>query len=120
MNGIYLKRKTENLCVYCGKYMDRKGYYCNECTERWSKYKHNYTLTTHEKGKCTNCYNDLDREGWFCNICVNKLRLRGKALADFRRVNGLCVQCGVNVEEYKYCQKCRDERMERYYAKKGM
>lgn len=113
------ERKANGLCEYCGKPLDRKGIQCIECNKYWTNYKYkNYTLVKHNEGRCTDCGKPLDREGWFCKKCVNRLRLRGKALADHRRKNGLCVQCGVPSDGYSYCQKHRDERMERYHNNK--
>jgi hypothetical protein len=120
MSKLKQQRKENNQCVYCGKNLDREGIYCVACNAYWNKYKfEHYSRTQHEQGKCTDCGNILDREGWFCSVCVEKLRKRGKSLADYRRHNGLCVQCGTQTDGYSYCQKHRDERMDRYYAKKG-
>lgn len=119
--SIREERKENGLCEYCGKPLDRIGIQCIECNDKWSKYKfENYTLTKHYQKLCTDCGKTLDRDGWFCKSCVNKLRLRGKDLADYRRQHGLCVQCGTPADGYSYCQKHRDERMERYYKIKGV
>jgi predicted amidophosphoribosyltransferase len=119
MSSIREIRKANGQCGYCGTPLDRKGILCISCNTRWNEYKFtNYSLSKHNDGKCTYCGLDLDRGGWFCSICVTKVRLRGKKLADFRRANSLCVQCGVHVDGYSYCQKHRDERMNRYYENK--
>jgi hypothetical protein len=120
MTKLKQTRKENNLCVYCGKSMDRKGIYCISCNDRWNNFKfNNYTLKLHNENKCTDCGKILDREGWFCLECAAKLRIRGKELATYRRENNLCVQCGIPVIGYRYCQKCRDARMEKYYTKKN-
>jgi hypothetical protein len=126
MKNLREYRKQNNMCINCGKIKDREGYYCTVCNEKYNKLKHKYTLKHHTEGKCSNCGNILDRNNnkgeaaWFCSECTKKLRHISNSRSAIRRSNSLCVQCGVYVDGYSYCQKCRDERMDRYYKKKNM
>ena len=69
--------------------------------------------------KCPTCDNPIDRNGYYCSDCCNKLKLRNRIKAQERRLAGLCVQCGDKVQNYIYCNICRDARMARYWAKKN-
>lgn len=114
------QRKAKGLCVSCGKSMDREGYYCNECNEKYNEYKHNHVCKYHTEGKCVNCGKEIDRQGWFCCDCAQRLKLRARKRSAYRRANGLCVQCGEPTALGSYCQRCRDMRMERYRRKKEL
>jgi hypothetical protein len=118
MEKIRQARKDLGVCITCGKSKDREGYSCISCNDKNNKLKYKRTLRLHQEGKCTNCFQVMDRKGWFCQKCLCELRIRGKELATFRRMNHLCVQCGESVLEGSYCRRCLDMRMNRYWNKK--
>lgn len=120
MGNLRKLRRDNNLCLYCGGELDKEGIYCNKCTSKINKMKHNWVLERHSKGYCVNCNKKIDREkGWFCSECTKKLNTRAKIRNAYRRANGLCVQCGETSGDYSYCQRCRDMRMKRYWEKKN-
>lgn len=120
MQELRTRRKEQGLCVYCGGELDKEGIYCSECTGKTNKMKHDWVLERHNKGYCVNCNNLMDREnGWFCIECAKKLNTRAKIRNAYRKANHLCIQCGESSDDYSYCQRCRDMRMERYWRKKN-
>jgi predicted amidophosphoribosyltransferase len=119
MSELKNTRKENGLCEQCGTVLDRVGSCCIRCNNNNNKSKHNGSLKLHEEGKCVNCGNILDREGWFCKECMKKANAHARERNARRRANGKCVQCGVKIELGSYCQRCLDQRMDRYWNKKN-
>lgn len=119
MSKLKDQRRKNNLCAYCGGPMDREGYYCTKCNDLNNFMKYVCVEQYHEDGICTTCRKPMDRVGWLCSECLSKLNNRAKIRSAERRSLGLCVQCGQPSQGFRYCQRCRDQRMDRYNKKKN-
>lgn len=111
-------RKTFGLCLYCGKEKESELNNCKKCNDLINKWKREWSNNCHENNKCTNCNKPMDREGWLCNTCLKTAKIKAKTRNEIRRKMGLCVQCAAPSDLYRYCQRCRDMRMDKYYKKK--
>lgn len=117
-NELRKLRKDQGLCPQCGNKLDRDGAYCSRCNIANNKSKLKIKQILHEESKCTNCNAIMDRIGWFCKKCAKKYSSHAKERSAYRRLNGLCVQCGEPETVGSYCLRCRAMRMERYRANK--
>lgn len=117
MDDLRAKRKAEGKCVQCGAELDREGICCTRCNDMNNESKSIGRYFMQKAGKCVNCGKALDRVGMFCKKCLKKSNKKAMIRNAERRLQGLCVQCGEIAEGYSYCQRCRDQRMDRYKKK---
>jgi len=126
MKKLYAQRREKNLCLWCGKPLDRDGVLCSECTSKnrqHSKERRDYLLRI---GICPICGKRKITEGYkSCLICRESSAMRmkqqkseqqkekksqyQKELRKERAKQGLCTSCGINKPEpgFKTCPECR-------------
>lgn len=131
---LYEKRREENVCLWCGKPLDREGSICSECAEKSrtrAKERRDYLL---RRGLCPYCgKNKIDPPYKSCTNCREKILRRSKEGRTEKRKQydsmyrkkkreqyadaGLCTICGKNVPEkgFTTCIECR--KKQRKYRK---
>lgn len=123
---LYAERKEKNLCLWCGKELDREGSICQSCAEKSkqrSKVRRDYFLKI---GLCPYCgKRKVDKPYKSCPVCRDNAnerlkarytdqqreyqRMYAKAKRLKRAEQGLCTSCGQNPADpgYKTCSDCR-------------
>lgn len=127
---LYKSRKENNLCLWCGKPLDREGTICQACANKSkerSKERRDYLL---KRGICPVCGKREISEGGYksCLVCRShasdrEKNLRTKEKSEYlsiyykkkrndREANGLCTICGKNPPErgFKTCLDCRKKK----------
>lgn len=127
-----MRRKANNLCVKCGKPLDRKGALCSSCLKIQNEYQNDTRHWLSEHHICPRCgQNDLVGDEKVCLECAAKAYATAMASRDRlgkehynqmhnawarnatkeRRENGICYRCGKRKADYGYktCGVCRDK-----------
>lgn len=126
------RRKNANLCLTCGKELDREGAYCSECLKRHNRENSDRRKWYQQSGICPRCcknrlYGDekvcLECSAYTYTIAMRSRERLGKehcnkvhrewAKAEHQRRldNGLCTRCGKRKADggFKTCGICREK-----------
>lgn len=113
---LYNYHRENGLCPKCGKLLDRKGFYCEECKEKHTAYQRETRELCRQLRICPECRkNKLAGEEKICPECLakkaeyranhplndDKRRKNNEAFKQYsknlyaeRRKAGICVRCG--------------------------
>ena len=130
---LYNYRRENGLCPKCGKPLDRKGFYCEECREKQTAYSRETRELCRQFKICPECRkNKLVGDEKICPECLankaeyranhplsdDKRRKNNEAFKQYsknlyaeRRKAGICVRCGKTkaVEGKAKCFICQSK-----------
>lgn len=135
------KRKTNNLCISCGKPLDREGVNCTECRQKINKEVAETRHWYQDNGICPRCRkNTIEGDEKVCPECNAKnanmtAKRRGENREEYnekqkiihrnlyykRIEQGICTRCGKRKTDYGYktCGICRAKDAEYKRIKYG-
>ena len=109
-HNFYVRRKSQHLCVRCGKPLDRDGRYCSACCEKIRIDARKTRVFLASQHLCTSCGKYAVPVGEkMCPECRAKssnrkraksekskinFRKQQKKIYDQRSASGVCVRCG--------------------------
>lgn len=132
---LYNYRRKNGLCPKCGKFLDRNGFYCEECKEKHTTYQRETRELCRRLRVCPECRkNKLTGDEKICPECLakkaeyrashpisNKKRKENneafkrysRNLYAERKKAGICVRCGKAkaVQGKTKCLMCQSKDM---------
>lgn len=101
-------------CSVCGSVLDRDGATCTYCNEQNKRRDRLLKVRRVEEGRCCDCGKENDNlPKNRCKACAVMHRKYNQRLKEFRRANGLCVQCGEPTKDGKrLCEVHNDRKLE--------
>ena len=116
-----LRCAESNLCLICGKPLDRVGYMCTTCLKHKSEHRKALRKTRQAEGKCL-CGRPIEY-GKSCNKCHEKYRQNRIIYSQHQKEKGLCPGCSKPVKDTVYCTDCSQHAsavtIAKYYNRKS-